>query len=232
MPWIDRCVKIVLDTLYPIYCPLCGQPGETGICVTCQTGLARIEHPCPRCGANFSGPGECGSCQINTPHYDLTFAPFRYEPPLSHLIQRLKYQRRIGAARHLAALLSHSLIQSATPRPELLIPVPLHFNRLMWRGFNQSVELGRYLSSTLQIPLDRTLAYRNRSTRAQTTMRIKQRKRNVKDCFDLCRPLQAKSVAIIDDVVTSGETVNELARVLREHGAALIQVWAPLRTQY
>ncbi len=231
MPRIDRCVKTVLDALYPIRCAICGQAEETGICANCLPGLQRIAKPCPRCGANFSGLGTCGSCQISNPQYDATLAPFRYAPPLSGMVHQLKYHRRVSLARPLATLLLHEIAPFTQVKPQLLIPVPLHLSRLIWRGFNQSIEIARYLSQALDIPIDRTLTYRKRRTQPQAALRAKYRRRNVTGCFGLRRPLHVKSVAIIDDVITSGETVNELARVLRKHGANLIQAWAPLHTE-
>lgn len=230
MPRIDRGVKTVMDALYPIHCPLCRQPNPLGICSVCLQGLDRIEFPCPRCGANFRGPGQCGTCQAIAPDYDATLAPFRYGSPLSGLIHQVKYRRKIAFVRPLAALLTHEIIRTASPRPQLLIPVPLHLSKLLWRGFNQSVEIARYLSAELEIPFDRTLIQRSRRTQAQVSLPFRHRKQNVSGCFGLCRPLDVKSVAIVDDVVTSGETVNQLAGVLKRAGATLIQVWAPLRT--
>ena len=229
MPRIDHCVKIVLDALYPSRCFLCSKPAKSGICPACLSGLDRIDSPCPRCGISYSGAGQCGSCQVKTPRYELTVAPFRYSPPLSGLVHQLKYHRKITCARILAKLLVNEIAQSPEPRPQLLVPVPLHWSRLLWRGFNQSVEIARHLSKDLQIPVDRTLARRIRKTSAQATLPIRQRKRNVKDCFDLRRPLHLRSIALVDDVITSGETVNQLAATLKQPGATLIQVWAPLR---
>ena len=231
MPRIDHCVKIVLDALYPPRCLLCDRFDESGICAVCRSGLDRINSPCPRCGVSYSGPGQCGSCQVKNPQYEYTVAPFRYSPPLSRFVYQLKYRRKIMYARPLAKLLVDEIAQTPHPRPQLLVPVPLHWSRLLWRGFNQSVEIARLLSADLQIPVDRTLARRIRRTSAQAALPIKQRHRNVKDCFDLRRPLHVKSIALVDDVITSGETVNQLAATLKQHGAALIQVWAPLRTE-
>lgn len=231
MPRFGCCVKKLLDVLYPARCPLCRHPNQFGICPVCWEGLDRIESPCSRCGMSCSGSGQCGACQATAPSYDFTLAPFRYGPPLSGLIHQLKYRRKTGLVRPLANLLMREIIRSAMPRPQLLIPVPLHVSRLLWRGFNQSVEIVRHLSAELKIPFDRGLVYRSRRSPPQATLPLKQRRQNVRGCFQLRRPLTVASVAIVDDVITSGETVNQLASLIRRHGATLIQVWAPLRTE-
>ena len=140
-------------------------------------------------------------------------------------------QRKVALARPLAKVLCREIKQCSYPRPQLLIPVPLHWSRLLWRGFNQSVELARHISAELNIPIDRTVVYRNRPTKSQALLPFRQRKRNVSNCFELRRPLNVASVAIVDDVVTSGATVDQMSIALRKHRAAQIQVWALLRTE-
>ncbi len=232
MPRIDRCVKTVLDALYPTKCVLCHRIDRIGLCTDCLSTVDRVEQPCFQCGTRCTGAGPCGRCQVRSPAYDFTIAPFRYHPPLAIKIHQLKYQRKVALARPLAQALSREIKQLNYPRPQLLIPVPLHWSRLLWRGFNQSVELARHISSELDIPISRNLVRRNRSTISQALLSSRQRKRNVSNCFELRRPLNVASVAIVDDVVTSGATVDQMSRELRKHGAVQIQVWALLRTEY
>ena len=231
MPRIDRCVKIVLDALYPTKCVLCQRIDHTGLCADCLSRVDRIEQPCFKCGVHCIGPGPCGRCQARPPAYDFTIAPFRYHSPLAAPIHRLKYQRRAALARPLAKVLTREIKNCRCPRPQLLIPVPLHWSRLLWRGFNQSVELARHISVELDIPIDRTLVYRNRPTKSQALLPYRQRKHNVSNCFELRRPLKVASVAIVDDVVTSGATVDQMSMALRKRGAVQIQVWALLRAE-
>ena len=231
MPRIDRCVKIVLDALYPTKCVLCNSIDGIGLCADCLSGVDRIEHPCFKCGARCTGPGPCGRCQVRSPAYDFTIAPFRYHSPLATPIHQLKYQRKVALARPLAKVLSREIKQRGYPRPQLLIPVPLHWSRLLWRGFNQSVEIARHISSEIEIPISRTLVYRNRPTKSQALLPFRQRKRNVSNCFELRRPLNVASVAIVDDVVTTGATANQMSIELRKHGAAQVQIWALLRAE-
>ena len=232
MPRIDRCVKIVLDALYPARCVLCDRLDRIGLCAECLNGLERIEHPCFKCGASCTGPGPCGRCQVQPPAYDITITPFKYHPPLTALVHRFKYPRNVTLARPLANLLSQEIVQRRYPLPQLLIPVPLHWTRLLWRGFNQSVELARHISSALDIPISRNLVYRNRKTTSQTLLPFRQRQHNISNCFALRRPLNVASVAIVDDVVTSGATVDQMSQELRKKGAAQVQVWALLRAEF
>ena len=232
MPRIDRCVKNVLDALYPPRCVLCDRLDRIGLCAECLNGLDRIEHPCFKCGVSCTGPGPCGRCQAQPPAYDITISPFQYQPPLTVLIHRFKYRRNVALARPLANLLSQEITRRKYPRPQLLIPVPLHWTRLLWRGFNQSVELARHISSELDIPISRNLVYRNRKTTSQARLPLRQRQHNISNCFELRRPLNAASVAIVDDVVTSGATVNQMSQELRKKGAVHIQIWALLRAEF
>lgn len=230
MPRIDRGVKIVLDALFPTKCVLCNTIDRVGLCTNCLASVDRIHHPCFQCGADCTGPTRCGHCQAKSPDYDFIIAPFRYRPPLAGLIHRLKYQRKSLLARPLARALCREIVRCNYSRPQLLIPVPLHWSRLLWRGFNQSVELARHISLGLDIPLSRNLVCRSRRTASQAQLPFKQRRHNVRGCFELRRPLGVTSVAIVDDVVTSGETVNQMSIELKKHGVAQIQVWALLRT--
>ena len=232
MPRIDRCVKIVLDALYPTKCLLCQTIDRTGLCADCLPDVDRIEHPCFKCGAHCTRPGVCGHCQVRSPAYDFMIAPFRYHSPLATQIHRLKYQRKVALARPLAKILSREIKQRNYLRPQVLIPVPLHWSRLLWRGFNQSVELARHISSELDIPTSRNLVCRNRKTTSQALLPLRQRRQNVNGCFELRRPLNVASVAIVDDVVTSAATVDQMSKELRKHGADLIQVWDLLRAEY
>jgi len=233
MPRIDRCVKIALDALYPMQCVVCNTNAPNGLCPVCSTRVPRVENPCRQCGTSIGFPGGypvCGVCRRHPPAYDLTVVPFSYAPPLSGVIHRFKYRRRISDARPLAKIFSKETTTRHNPLPQLLIPVPLHWSRLMKRGFNQSVELCRHLSAEFQIPFDRSAVYRTRRTPPQVELPLNRRRRNVDSCFGLRRHLHVDSVAIVDDVMTSGETMNQVASLLKKHGISVVQAWAVLRT--
>lgn len=144
------------------------------------------------------------------------------------MIQGLKYRRELYYGRILGQLLSRHLAHRQT-RPELVIPVPLATARYRERGFNQARELARPVCRSLGLRLCGDLVERRRETREQAGLDRKERLKNTCDAFSLIAPLPARHVAIIDDVVTTGSTVNEVAKLLRSSGAEWIEVWAAAR---
>ncbi len=233
MPRIDRCVKIALDALFPMRCIVCNSMDETGLCPSCSAAAPRIDNPCRQCGAAVAvNPGDirCGRCQASPPAFDSTIAPFSYAPPLSAIVHQFKYRRRIALARPLAKILAREIKSRGVVLPELIVPVPLHWTRLVRRGFNQSLEVCRHLSCELGVPYARHGVRRIQRTTAQTGLPLRQRRRNVQACFDIRRPLSAKSIAIVDDVMTSGETAQQIASHLVKHGLIHVQCWVFLRT--
>jgi ComF family protein len=224
--------RIIQDWLYPPTCLLCGDPGDGGLdlCRPCADALPYIAAACPRCAAPLASPVPrlCGACQNQPPAFDAAFALFRYEEPVRHLILSLKFGARYPCARLLGTLLAERLGER-TPLPDALIPVPLHAHRYRKRGFNQAAETARTLSRLLDIPLDPTACRRIRATDAQARLSGKARRKNLREAFAVRPGLAYRHVAIIDDVVTTGTTVNELAGTLRRAGVERIEVWACAR---
>jgi ComF family protein len=176
------------------------------------------------------GAGRCPTCQRHPPAFDRVIAPFRYAPPLDYLVQRLKFHQDLALARLLGQLLAAHLAGLPGPRPDVILPVPLHRRRLAERGFNQALEIGRPLHDALGIPLAPRLAQRVRHTEAQSRLPAGQRQRNLRGAYVLGdRPLPGH-IAILDDVLTTGTTVNELARLLKGAGVARVEVWVLART--
>jgi len=230
---VNNWPRIIQDWLFPPTCLLCGDAGTEGrdLCGPCARALPYNHPACPRCARPlaFETGLPCGECQQHPPAFDSAFALFRYEEPVRHLILTLKFHARHPCARLLGDLLADAL-EGREDLPELILPVPLHSRRYRERGHNQSLEIARTLSRRLQIPLDLRSCVRAKATQAQSGLNDpKERRRNVKNAFALARPLQAGHVAILDDVVTSGATANELAKVLRKAGVGRIEVWACAR---
>lgn len=227
--------NIVQQLTYPSTCVLCGAPGEEDrdLCPGCHRDLPHNHHPCPRCAQplpeSASPDMPCGECQKSPPRFDSCLAAFRYESPLDHLIGNLKFHGRLSHGRLLAELLGRYLQQRQEQLPQLIIPVPLHPSRLRERGFNQALELAQPIGRLLNIPVASTLCIRNRATAPQLGLDRKARRRNVRGAFELRGELTAEHVVLVDDVVTTGNTVNELAIQLRRHGAKQIEVWAVAR---
>ena len=228
----------LIDILYPPRCHLCGRflhPAEgplqpEHLCADCRAALASVTHPlCTVCGIPFSASTcqdhLCENCLRSNPWYDLVRAPYLYSGPLMEAVQRFKYKSETYLISTLGPLLS-SFAQGWIPHPQgmLTIPVPLHRRRLRERGFNQSLLLARAVSSHLGAKLDFLTLVRRRYTAAQTGLSKEKRKKNVKDAFLVVNPERVKGevILLIDDVFTTGHTLNECARTLKRAGARAV----------
>lgn len=160
--------------------------------------------------------------------FDQVHAPFLFQDAMRFLIHGLKFEQRFQNARLLGTLLAESL-RSGEALPQLLIPVPLHPKRYRERGFNQAIEIGRTVAKQLQLPLELSACRRHRDTPHQTGLTAKQRRKNLRNAFSVTRSLAAEHVAILDDVITSGTTANELAKILKNSGVKRVDVWACAR---
>jgi len=183
---------------------------------------------CSICGTPFAGAGSnhvCGSCSIARPSYDAARAALVYEGHSRHLIHSLKYRYKTHMRRPLALMTADLLAAVVAEwQPDLMVPVPLHVRRLRSRGFNQAVLVAEVLAQSWRIPCDRRAMTRNRWTEPQITLSAEERRRNVKDAFSVAADVQGMSVLLIDDVFTTGSTVDECARVLKEAGAVRVLV--------
>lgn len=233
---VDRWWARISAALWPSCCVLCQGRGQSGrdVCAACATELIANPVCCLRCAQPlFRTRGRtalCGRCIGAHAIIESSFVPYRYVYPLDRLIQRLKYANALCVARVLGELFADRRAEtSVQPPPELIIPVPLAYGRYRQRGFNQAHELARAVSRRSGIEIRSDLVERTRETQEQAGLPRRQRRRNVRGAFRLVRPLKATHVAIFDDVITTGSTVNELAKVLRRAGARTIEVWAIAR---
>lgn len=234
MSLVYNWIKTLPPRLLPPVCVLCGAPGDRSLdlCSDCLRDLPFNTPACPRCAAPLPFPGDgttCGPCQTRPPPYRWCRAALRYEPPVRTLVRGFKYGGRLAYGRVLAELLAHYLAKHATDWPQMLIPVPIHRSRLAERGFNQAAELAKLLSAHFGIPMDLRSLIRHRATKPQPTLDRSERRSNVLRAFRLRHPLAVEHVAIIDDVVTTGHTVQELAKTLLRGGVETVQVWACAR---
>jgi ComF family protein len=222
------------DLLLPPRCRLCGDSSAQAaqLCPPCTAELPWLGSACPQCAqpvtANLPA-ARCGSCQRRPPAFDETTALFHYRPPVDHLLKRLKFARELAVAPLLAGIMAEQLGQRQQPLPGLLVPVPLHYSRLRERGFNQAAELARTLGRRLQIPVAHQLCRRQRKTVAQSGLPPAARGLNLRNAFTVSGIPDNSHLAIIDDVMTTGHTANELARVLKHAGAGCIEVWVIAR---
>jgi ComF family protein len=228
----------LVQWIYPPRCLLCGHSGQkqgheaVDLCGYCQHQLPFNETACLSCALPLPqdvGPGTiCGRCQKKQPAFDTSLSIFRYEQPTVWLIQQLKFNDRLSHARLLGNMLAQK-IQYCDELPQCIIPVPLFNKRLRQRGFNQSVELAKPVAQKTGLPLELNLVERVRPTESQTGLDAKQRRKNIKGAFSIVRAVAYQHVAIIDDVVTTGSTVSELARVLKRAGVKRVDVWSIAR---
>lgn len=219
----------------PPACLACGTSLSTddAFCVPCRAALPRLGPCCVRCAIPLPDTGaerSCGRCLARPPHFDRACAVYRYATPIDRLVQGFKYCRRLDWGRVLGtALIEH--LRDARELPDAIVPVPLHRRRLRERGYNQSLELARPIGRALDIPVLAFAVRRVRPTPAQAGMNRDQRRRNVRNAFDVVQPHHVldRHIAIIDDVMTSGHTADALARALKRAGARRISVWVVAR---
>ena len=216
---------MVLGPLFGGTCYLCRGPASALLCAACDADLPRLAPPrCPRCALESPRGEVCGRCLSDPPHYDATVAALAYEFPADALVHSLKFRGELALAGFLGHLLSQHV---ATEDIDLIVPVPLSTVRLRDRGYNQSVEIARYVRPK---KLDLSLCERSRDTPAQMDLPYADRRRNVRGAFRCTRAILGGSVAVVDDVMTTGATLDELAAVLKAAGAARVVNWVVTRT--
>jgi len=224
----------LLALLAPRRCHWCGRiSARHPACAPCTAALPWNLRACRACALPLESAcatSVCGSCLSDAPPQDRSWTAFRYEAPIAQAIVELKFRGRLAPAHVIGGLMAEHLARRSEPMPELLIPVPLHAQRLRHRGYNQALELGRELARRLSLRLDPRAAQRAHATREQTRLDAAQRRRNVRGAFTMeCTVVRGRHVALLDDVITTGATVAELARAARAAGASRIEVWAAAR---
>ncbi|HQV48604.1 MAG TPA: ComF family protein [Dokdonella sp.] len=232
MAWRGK-VDSLLDIALPARCLLCAAPalGTLDLCAACLADLPRNHACCRRCALPLVHAAElCGECLRREPPFASAWAPFCYAHPLDLLEARFKFQRDLAAGRLLASLMVDAASRFLPPLPAALLCVPLHESRLRERGYNQALELAKPLARALHLPLHPHALRRIRSTQAQSGLDARARRRNLRGAFEV-DPAQTlpTHVALLDDVMTTGSTLRECARVLRKAGVQRVDVWALAR---
>ena len=243
LPYVSQIIRRLVNLVLPVECAICQSVLTDDpvpfFCRPCWDHVKPLVGPwCPRCGHPFASPVTlayaprhvCIACRLHPPAYTRAWALFSYEPPLQDAIRLFKYHGKVVLANCLGDLLEKSI--GVLPPVDLLMPVPLHSDRLRSRGFNQSLLLADRFNRRLQLPMIYDNLIRLRPTQPQTELSRKARLTNLRRAFALLRPeqVQRRRVLLIDDVLTTGTTVNECAKVLRKAGAADVYVLALART--
>jgi ComF family protein len=213
----------------PATCALCAAgSGESSLCGGCRRALPWLPpERCPVCAAPSADSAVCGACLAEPPAFRRSFAPLKYEFPADALIHAFKYAGNLPLGETLAQLLRDAV--AGAPPPHVLVPMPLHPARLRERGFNQALELARRVGQALGLPVRARACLRLRDTPPQASLPWKERQGNIRGAFACREDLSGKHVAVVDDVMTTGHTLDELARALTRAGAAEVSCWVVAR---
>lgn len=234
---IYKLKKLISAIALPFHCVFCQQPSDRqqDLCQACLAAFPIVTQKCSRCAQKLAVSGKdllCGSCIYHPPPFAATHSLFAYEAPLTTLIPALKFGRQLIYARILGELMANQLKEvwyCHRPLPDLLIPVPLHKERLQQRGYNQALEIARPIHQCLGIPIEIQAIKRIKNTPAQMKLSAVERRQNLKQAFMYDGDLTDKTIAILDDVMTTGATVTELSYTLLEKGANRIDIWCCAR---
>lgn len=227
-------LKSIQQWLFPGICLLCSERVVTNnqFCDACEASLPRLYNGCEQCAVPLADTSaaqqRCGACQQHPPAFRRALAPFVYAAPIDRFIQDLKYQQRLETARLLGTRLA-DYVTSRDPEIDVIVPVPLHTKRLRERGYNQSLEIARPVAEQLGVKLDYQSGQRTRATPPQTSLPPRARHRNVRSAFKVTGSFKGARVAVLDDVMTTGHTVNAFATCLKKAGAKWIEVWVVAR---
>lgn len=216
----------------PSICSLCNQYHRDGvaICFSCLALFPCIKSACYYCALPLpeSDFMVCGHCTRKKPYFDQAIAPYSFEEPLRTLLHEFKYHEGLYLSSFFATLISQA-IPSASLKTQCLLPVPMHPKRLRQRGFNQATELVKHLGRRLNIPYDVSHCKKIINTAPQAGLNAKQRQRNLRHAFH-AEPLPYEHVTLVDDLLTTGSTANELANMLKRQGVLRVDVWCCART--
>jgi len=225
-----------LPAALPSSCALCGSDSNDAVCDSCRKRhFMRQAHRCIQCAIPLPGDASvCGECLKHPPMFDSTVVAADYAPPIDQLVLALKFGNRLELAPLFAGMLRNAIAQ--TTLPEYLTAVPLGPKRLVERGFNQALEIARPLSKALAVRIDAEAVIRQRDTHAQAMLHPDERRKNIRHAFLV--PAQAidkvkgRHVGVVDDVMTTGETLNEVAATLKRFGASRVTNFVFARTAH
>ena len=240
-PLLDDGLPALLATLLPCACALCGMGSRAVLCPGCHDQVLRPDHGSARCAlcanplAVADARWPCAACQRHRPAYDATIVAADYTSPLDQLVLRLKFGGALALAPWMGKVLAEAVrAHPALPLPDLMCPVPLGPRRLVERGYNQALEIARTLSAVTGAPFHSTLAVRARDTTAQSLVAPSARRANIRHAFvvapDALALVRDRHIGVVDDVMTSGATLDELAATFKRFGAARVSNFVFART--
>ncbi len=230
-----RWVAWIVDGILPRHCVLCGQLStDANLCDLCEADLPRTRYSCTLCGLPIATARDpvCGPCLTLAPPWSRVVSGLEYRHPADHLVRRFKFNRSLACGEILGSQLLRSIGQRQVEMPDVIIPVPLHRARHFIRSFNQADLLARQLASHFGIPVHSCFLRRVRRTRAQSGLDAANRRKNVKGAFCCRKPTGGAAInhaALVDDVMTTGETLADCTRALKAAGVRTVSIWIAAR---
>jgi ComF family protein len=209
----------------PPLCCLCGAPGQAptlDLCDVCATFLPVVDES----GRSGWEPGAHGGATVLR-----TLCLFKYQTPVDHFIRALKFRGERVHARVLGELMARARLQLGVELPACIVPMPLHASRLRQRGFNQAQEIARFAAESLGIPVASRVLTRKLATKEQSGLSLEARRLNVRGAFEVTGRVPAGTIALLDDVLTTGSTAMEAVEALRQGGAKVVELWAVARVE-
>lgn len=233
--WSQNALRRALNWLIPARCRLCDMPShrDFDLCLPCEGELPWLTHCCHRCALPTpANTGACARCLQREPAFDACIAACAYTAPVSHWVHAAKYRGDFSALTVLSHLLWRAVASHLSQHapPDLVCPMPLHWRRRWHRGFNQAEELARHLGKVLPLIIDTRCARRVRATPPQRSLDARARRKNLAGAFSVESDVAGMTVAIVDDVLTTGASADALARALKNAGAKNVSVWCCART--
>lgn len=228
---LARLQQLSADLLDPALCLGCTHELVAGqfFCSACLAELKLFDNPCTLCGLEIQTSGiHCAACLHHPPAWQKLVAPLQYQGLARDLLIQLKFGESLYLADSLVSSVIHHF-EASKPAPEVLLPVPLHRNRLFNRGYNQAFEIARSLSHLRDLPVDTRALCRTRDTDSQSGLSASQRQKNIRNAF-IYRPTRSWShVAVVDDIITTGSTAAEITRTLHRGGVERVEIWGLAR---
>ncbi|OQS32737.1 ComF family protein [Chromobacterium haemolyticum] len=229
---LSNLTRLISDkcTIFNQPCLLCGDcRADRGFCQDCRRQLPALPSAqCARCAEPLPVSGLCGQCQRRPPAFDALYAPYLFDYPLAALIHAFKYGKQLQMGAALGGLLADFALP-LSPKYHFVIPVPLAKERLAERGFNQSHELAKAFAATMASRLSAEVCWRKYNTPPQASLGRVERRKNLRHAFGVNCRCDGLSIAIVDDVATSGATLSALAEILKKQGAKRVDGWVLAR---
>ncbi|MDD5085621.1 MAG: ComF family protein [Candidatus Omnitrophica bacterium] len=237
---MSRYIEAFIRLFYPAYCHVCGRQlnlDEWAVCGRCLTKVKHLKKPlCRRCGLELPPYARkgwlCNRCRGRKTAYDRLWVPFAYEGAVQTMLRAIKFRKKRGLIRVFRPLLEGSIVELRKERIDFIIPVPLDGKRKRIREFNQSALLAKEAGRLIEKPVREDILRKKRHTEPQSILSRQKRFANVRDAFGVLRPslVKGKDILLVDDIITTGSTVNECARILKGCGAKNVHVLALART--